>query len=74
MTRKELFKNTLRKSVHAWKLITELPLSDDESLMLRSFMDQPGFLDLHWVKTKHTHKHSPVSLFCLNAQQSFEFG
>ncbi|KAJ0262123.1 putative peroxisomal acyl-coenzyme A oxidase 1.2 [Hirschfeldia incana] len=48
LTRKELFKNTLRKSVHAWKLINELPLSDDESLMLRHFMDQPGFLDLHW--------------------------
>jgi acyl-CoA oxidase len=48
MSRKELFKNTLRKSVHAWKLINELRLSDEEGLKLRSFMDQPGFLDLHW--------------------------
>ncbi|KAG2332706.1 hypothetical protein Bca4012_017727 [Brassica carinata] len=48
MTRKELFKNTLRKSVHAWKLINELPLSEEESVMFRYFMDQPGFMDLHW--------------------------
>ncbi|CAH2059211.1 unnamed protein product [Thlaspi arvense] len=48
MSRKELFKNTLRKSVHAWKMINELRLSDEEALRLRSFMDQPGFVDLHW--------------------------
>ncbi|XP_002862393.2 putative peroxisomal acyl-coenzyme A oxidase 1.2, partial [Arabidopsis lyrata subsp. lyrata] len=48
MRRKELFKNTLRKSVHAWKMINELRLSDEEGIKLRSFMDQPGFLDLHW--------------------------
>lgn len=50
MSRKELFKNTLRKSVHAWKMINELRLSDEEGIKLRSFMDQPGFMDLHWVK------------------------
>ncbi|CAF2122818.1 putative peroxisomal acyl-coenzyme A oxidase 1.2 [Brassica rapa] len=48
MTRKELFKNTLRKSAHAWKLINELCLSDEESTIFKYFMDQPGFLDLHW--------------------------
>ncbi|RID69711.1 hypothetical protein BRARA_C01789 [Brassica rapa] len=48
MTRKELFKNTLRKSAHAWKLINELRLSDEESVIFKYFMDQPGFLDLHW--------------------------
>ncbi|EOA26709.1 hypothetical protein CARUB_v10022793mg [Capsella rubella] len=48
MSRKELFKNTLKKSVHAWKIINELRLSDEEAIKLRSFMDQPGFLDLHW--------------------------
>lgn len=54
MTRKELFKNTLRKSAHAWKLINELSLSDEESVIFKYFMDQPGFLDLHWVKNTHT--------------------
>ncbi|ESQ52191.1 hypothetical protein EUTSA_v10016360mg [Eutrema salsugineum] len=48
MSRKELFKNTLRKSAHAWKMINELRLSDEESIRFRSFMDQPGFMDLHW--------------------------
>lgn len=52
MSRKELFKNTLRKSVYAWKIINELRLSDEEGIKLRSFMDQPGFLDLHWVLHK----------------------
>lgn len=61
MTRKELFKNTLRKSAHAWKLINELRLSDEESVIFKYFMDQPGFLDLHWVKNTHTK--TPVSLF-----------
>ncbi|CAA7020357.1 unnamed protein product [Microthlaspi erraticum] len=48
MSRKELFKNTLKKSAHAWKMINELRLSDEESIRFRSFMDQPGFVDLHW--------------------------
>ncbi|VVB02227.1 unnamed protein product [Arabis nemorensis] len=48
MRRKELFKNTLRKTAHAWKMINELRLSDEEALKLKFFMDQPGFLDLHW--------------------------
>lgn len=52
MSRKELFKNTLKKSAHAWKMINELRLSDEESIRLRSFMDQPGFVDLHWVTKK----------------------
>lgn len=53
MSRKELFKNTLRKSVHAWKMINVLRLSDEEAIKLRSFMDQPGFMDLHWVNKTH---------------------
>lgn len=52
MSRKELFKNTLKKSVHAWKIINELRLSDVEGIKLRIFMDQPGFMDLHWVNTQ----------------------
>ncbi|KAJ1394064.1 Acyl-coenzyme A oxidase, N-terminal [Sesbania bispinosa] len=46
--RKELFRNTLRKATYAWKRIIELRLSEEEASMLRSFVDEPAFTDLHW--------------------------
>ncbi|XP_020247270.1 peroxisomal acyl-coenzyme A oxidase 1-like [Asparagus officinalis] len=46
--RKELFKNTLRKAAHAWKRINELHLSEEEASILRRFVDEPSFVDLHW--------------------------
>ncbi|CAI8609564.1 unnamed protein product [Vicia faba] len=46
--RKELFKNTLRKAAYALKRIIELRLSEEEASMLRSFVDEPAFTDLHW--------------------------
>ncbi|TKY55474.1 Peroxisomal acyl-coenzyme A oxidase 1 [Spatholobus suberectus] len=48
LDRKELFKNTLRKATYAWKRIIELRLSEEEAAMLRFFVDQPAFTDLHW--------------------------
>ncbi|GAU24522.1 hypothetical protein TSUD_156340 [Trifolium subterraneum] len=46
--RKELFKGTLKKAAYAWKRIIELRLSEEEASMLRSFVDEPAFTDLHW--------------------------
>ncbi|KAI4315227.1 hypothetical protein L6164_028061 [Bauhinia variegata] len=48
LDRKELFKNTLRKTAHAWKRIIELRLTEEEASRLRSFVDEPAFTDLHW--------------------------
>ncbi|KAK4801162.1 hypothetical protein SAY86_021649 [Trapa natans] len=48
LSRKELFKNTLRKTAHAWKRIIELHLTEEEASKLRSFVDEPAFTDLHW--------------------------
>ncbi|MBA0789580.1 hypothetical protein Gotri_027378 [Gossypium trilobum] len=48
LSRKDLFKDTLRKAAHAWKRIIELRLSEEEAHMLRSYVDQPAFTDLHW--------------------------
>ncbi|KAK7330793.1 hypothetical protein VNO77_24993 [Canavalia gladiata] len=48
LSRKELFKNTMRKATYAWKRIVELRLSEEEASMLRSYVDQPAFTDLHW--------------------------
>ncbi|KAG6428428.1 hypothetical protein SASPL_112679 [Salvia splendens] len=48
LPRKELFKNTLRKAAYAWKLITELRLSEEEASKLRFFVDEPAYTDLHW--------------------------
>ncbi|XP_042050831.1 peroxisomal acyl-coenzyme A oxidase 1-like [Salvia splendens] len=48
LARKELFKNTLRKAAYAWKLITELRLSEEEASKLRFFVDEPAYTDLHW--------------------------
>ncbi|KAK9274523.1 hypothetical protein L1049_021772 [Liquidambar formosana] len=46
--RKELFKNTLRKTAHVWKQIIELHLSEEEASRLRFYVDEPAFTDLHW--------------------------
>ncbi|XP_010941056.1 peroxisomal acyl-coenzyme A oxidase 1 [Elaeis guineensis] len=46
--RKELFKNTLRKAAHAWKRVHELRLTEEEASMLRLFLDEPSYVDLHW--------------------------
>ncbi|XP_010538409.1 PREDICTED: peroxisomal acyl-coenzyme A oxidase 1-like [Tarenaya hassleriana] len=48
LSRKELFKNTLKKAAHAWKRINELRLSEEDASRLRFFMDEPSFVDLHW--------------------------
>ncbi|KAL0296277.1 UNVERIFIED_CONTAM: Peroxisomal acyl-coenzyme A oxidase 1 [Sesamum radiatum] len=48
LSRKELFKNTLRKAVYAWKRIVELRLSEEEASRLRFYVDEPAFTDLHW--------------------------
>nr|ALB76817.1 acyl-CoA oxidase 1 [Jatropha curcas] len=48
LSRKELFKNTLRKAAHAWKLVIELRLSEEEAGKMRSFVDEPAYTDLHW--------------------------
>ena len=48
LSRKELFKNTLKKTAHAWKRINELRLSEEEASRLRFYVDEPAFTDLHW--------------------------
>uniref|UniRef100_A0A5B6Z5V7 Acyl-coenzyme A oxidase n=1 Tax=Davidia involucrata TaxID=16924 RepID=A0A5B6Z5V7_DAVIN len=48
LSRKELFKNTLRKATDAWKRIIELRLSEEEASKLRFYVDEPAFTDLHW--------------------------
>ncbi|KAJ8650009.1 hypothetical protein MRB53_003032 [Persea americana] len=48
LSRKELFKNTLRKAAYAWKRIVELHLSEEEASKLRFFVDEPAYTDLHW--------------------------
>nr|AQZ55555.1 acyl-CoA-oxidase-1 [Mangifera indica] len=48
LSRKELFKNTLRKTAHAWKRINELRLTEEEANKLRFYVDEPAFADLHW--------------------------
>ncbi|KAK8692879.1 hypothetical protein V6N13_070483 [Hibiscus sabdariffa] len=48
LSRKDLFKDTLKKAAHAWKRIIELRLSEEEASKLRFFVDQPVFTDLHW--------------------------
>ncbi|XP_039056990.1 peroxisomal acyl-coenzyme A oxidase 1-like [Hibiscus syriacus] len=48
LSRKELFKDTLKKAAHAWKRIIELRLSEEEASKLRFFVDQPVFTDLHF--------------------------
>ncbi|OWM88360.1 hypothetical protein CDL15_Pgr003772 [Punica granatum] len=48
LSRKELFKNTLRKAAYAWKRIIELRLTEEEAARLRFYVDEPAFTDLHW--------------------------
>ncbi|XP_077235377.1 peroxisomal acyl-coenzyme A oxidase 1-like [Tasmannia lanceolata] len=48
LSRKELFKNTLRKTAYACKQIIELHLSEEEASRLRFFVDEPAYTDLHW--------------------------
>ncbi|KAK6262862.1 hypothetical protein QUC31_008678 [Theobroma cacao] len=48
LSRKDLFKDTLKKAAHAWKRIIELRLSEEEASRMRFFVDQPAFTDLHW--------------------------
>nr|XP_043629352.1 peroxisomal acyl-coenzyme A oxidase 1-like isoform X2 [Erigeron canadensis] len=48
LPRKELLKNTLRKSAYAWKLIVDLRLSEEEAKWLRLYIDEPAYTDLHW--------------------------
>lgn len=48
LSRKELFRKTLRKTAHAWKLIVDLRLSEEEASRLRFFVDEPAYTDLHW--------------------------
>ncbi|KAL5211652.1 hypothetical protein ABZP36_022499 [Zizania latifolia] len=50
LPRTELFKDTLKKAAHAWKRIVELRLTEEEANLLRLYMDQPGYVDLHWVR------------------------
>eukprot|EP01018_Ginkgo_biloba_P002589 Gb_10686 [translate_table: standard] len=48
LSRQELFKNTLRKTAHAWKLMLDLQLSEEEASKIRFFVDEPAYTDLHW--------------------------
>ncbi|KAK4728480.1 hypothetical protein R3W88_021468 [Solanum pinnatisectum] len=47
LPRKELIKNTLRKSAYSWKHIIDLQLSEEEAERLRYFVDEPAFIDSH---------------------------
>lgn len=48
LDRQELFQKTLKKTAHAWKLITDLKLSEEEASKLRHFVDETAYTDLHW--------------------------
>ncbi|KAL9665068.1 hypothetical protein QQ045_020477 [Rhodiola kirilowii] len=48
LSRKDLFKDTLRKVAHAWKRINELRLTEEEANKVRFYIDQPAYPDLHW--------------------------
>ncbi|GMI96190.1 acyl-CoA oxidase 1 [Hibiscus trionum] len=48
LSRKELFKDTLRKTAHAVKRTVELNLSEEESSTLWNYVDQPAYANLHW--------------------------
>ncbi|XXG75813.1 hypothetical protein AAC387_Pa08g0307 [Persea americana] len=48
LSRKELFRNALKKETHAWNLVAELRLSEEEVYTLRFFMDEPAYTNLHW--------------------------
>eukprot|EP00252_Welwitschia_mirabilis_P015228 TRINITY_DN33496_c0_g1_i1.p1 TRINITY_DN33496_c0_g1~~TRINITY_DN33496_c0_g1_i1.p1 ORF type:complete len:663 (-),score=132.97 TRINITY_DN33496_c0_g1_i1:218-2206(-) len=48
LSRTELFRRTLEKVAHAWKLVEKLKLSEEEASWLRRYMDEPSYVDLHW--------------------------
>eukprot|EP00249_Psilotum_nudum_P020477 c27721_g2_i1 orf=399-2420(+) len=48
LSRPELFKATLRKAAHTWKLIHDLSLTEQEATRLRDFVDETCYADLHW--------------------------
>ncbi|TYG54927.1 hypothetical protein ES288_D09G230500v1 [Gossypium darwinii] len=48
LSRKELFKDTLRKTAHAVKRTIELNLSEEETHTLWFYVDQPAYANLHW--------------------------
>ncbi|GKC21065.1 peroxisomal acyl-coenzyme A oxidase 1-like protein, partial [Tanacetum coccineum] len=48
LSRKELFKSTLRKAAYAWKLINDLGLSEEEAKWLRHYIDEPNYTNLQW--------------------------
>ncbi|XP_043716446.1 peroxisomal acyl-coenzyme A oxidase 1-like [Telopea speciosissima] len=48
LSRKELFKNTLRKAAYAWQRILELRLNEEEASRLRFYVDETAYTDLHW--------------------------
>ncbi|XP_050206091.1 peroxisomal acyl-coenzyme A oxidase 1-like [Mercurialis annua] len=48
LSRKDLFKNTLRKAAYAWKRVLELRLTEEEVKKLRILIDEPNYTDLHW--------------------------
>ncbi|KAE9613133.1 putative acyl-CoA oxidase [Lupinus albus] len=48
LARKELFKASLRKSTHAWKMIQDLRFTKEEAKELRIFIDEFSFMDVHW--------------------------
>ncbi|XXG75820.1 hypothetical protein AAC387_Pa08g0310 [Persea americana] len=48
LSRKELFRNTLRKAAHILNQVVKLGLSEEEASKLRFFMDEPAYTDLHW--------------------------
>ncbi|KAL2632344.1 hypothetical protein R1flu_017030 [Riccia fluitans] len=46
--RKTLLKNSLKKAAHAWKIIQEKKLTEQEARLLRYYIDEPNYTDLHW--------------------------
>lgn len=48
LDRKQLLQNTLRKLMYAVRVARELRLTEEEASKMRDFIDQPGFLDLHY--------------------------
>lgn len=48
LNRKELIKSGLKKAAHVRKLVLDHNLSDREAFMLRVFVDERSYADLHW--------------------------
>lgn len=48
LNRKELIKSGLKKAAHVRKLVLDHNLSDREAFMLRIFVDERSYADLHW--------------------------